>query len=239
MSIESLLSPLSDEARSFLGRVGRRFGTQEVRAQAKQTLEAHGRFAPELRLHGFSAADAQRLAQARLASASLTRSDTKVTDRNYVQALADAKTSRARARSVLLSAYRRFRAAGGSSPELAEAMTQIAAVVSEAAEPGGDEQVYKAQLTRLREVLAIPLVAAEVATAGGPEADAKLVEGLEMLRRVDEVNPPATSRDEDVLDGLIVELCRTAQFAAQSAAKEIGNRSLVGEFRLLKLSRFG
>jgi hypothetical protein len=239
MSIESLLSPLSDDARAFLGRVGRRFGSQEVRAQAKHTLGAHGRFANELRLHGFSADDGKRLAAAFAAAKSLGRLDNKVTDRNYVQALVEAKTSRARARSVLLSTYRRLRAAGASSPELAHAMTQIADVVSETGEPGGDDHVYAVHLARLREVLALPSVAAEVAESGGPEADAKLVEALATLRRAEEAETPAVSRDEDVLDGLIVELCRTAQFAALSAGKEIGNKALAGEFRLVKLSRFG
>lgn len=239
MSIESLLSPLSDDARSFLGRVGRRFGTQEVRAQAQHTLAAHGRFTNELRLHGFSAADGQRLAAAREAAVSLARIDTKVTDRNYVMALVEAKTCRARARSVLLSAYRRLRASGGSSTEVAHAMTRISGIITETGEPGGDDHVYAVHLSRLREVLSLPSVAAQVADSGGPEADAKLVEGLEALRKVGEVNAPAVSRDDDVLDGLIVELCRTAQFAAQSAAKEIGNRSIAGEFRLVKLSHFG
>jgi hypothetical protein len=237
MSVESLLSPLSPEAKSFLGRIGRRFGTQEVLAQANHTLAAHTRFANDLRLHGFSAADADRLTAARQAAASLTRRDTKVTDRNYVLALGEAKSSRARARSVLLSAYRRLRASGSSSPDVAQAMAQISAVLTEIAGPGGDDHVYAVHLSRLREVLALPLVVTEVANSGGPEADAKLMEGLATLRRVDEVESPAVTRDDDVLDGLIVELCRTAQFAAQSAAKEIGARAMAGEFRLGKLSR--
>lgn len=237
MSLESLLSPLSDDARAFLARVGRRFGTQEVLAQAKQTLEAHRRFANDLRLHGFSAADRDRLAAARIAAASLVRADTKITDRDYVQALGEAKDSRARARSVLLSAYRRLRASGGSSPELAHAMSEMSDVISQTAEPGGDDHVYAAHLARLREVLALPLVASEVSSSGGPEADAMLAGALETLQRVNEVASPAVNRDDDVLDGMIVELCRTAQFAAQSVAKELGDRSIAGEFRLGKLSR--
>jgi hypothetical protein len=237
MSVESLLSPLSDDARAFLGRVGRRFGTKEVLAQAKYTLTAHGRFADELRLHGFSAADRNRLAAALEAARSLPRIDTKVTDREYVNALGEAKNSRARARSVLLSAYRRLRASGGSSPEVAHAMTEIADVITQTGEPGGDDRVYATHLMRLREVLALPSVASEVAESGGPEADAMLALALATLRRVDDVDVPGPTRDEDVLDGLIVELCRTAQFAAQSVAKEVGDRVIAGEFRLVKLSR--
>lgn len=239
MSIESLLAPLSDDARAFLGRVGRRFGTQEVLAQAKHTLASHSQLPTELRLHGFSAADGERLAAARKAAASLARLDTKVTDRDYVLALVEAKTSRGRARSVLLSAYRRLRASGGSSPEVTQAMTAISAVITETGEPGGDERVYAAHLSRLREVLALPSVATEVADSGGPEADAKLVSALATLRRVDEGEAPAANRNEDVLDGMIVELCRTAQFAAQSAAKEIGDGAIAGKFRLIKLSHSG
>jgi hypothetical protein len=239
MSIESLLSPLSDEARNFLGRVGRRFGTHEVLDQAEYTLASHSRFTNELRLHGFSADDRKQLANARAAAASLARLDKKITDRDYVAALGEAKTSRARARSVLLSAYRRLRASGGSSPEVAHAMAEISAVITQTAEPGGDDHVYAVHLSRLREVLALPSVQAEVASSGGPEADAKLVEAQATLRRVNEAQACANNRDEDVLDGLIVELCRTAQFAAQSAAKEIGNGAIAGAFRLVKLSRQG
>jgi hypothetical protein len=237
MSLDSLLAPLSDEAKAFLGRIGRRFGTQEVLAQAKFTLTAHGRFANDLRLHGFSIADRDRLAAAREVAASLARADTKVTDRDYVLALAEAKNSRARARSVLLSAYRRLRASGGSSPEVAQAMTAISEIITQVGEPGGDDHVYAAHLGRLREVLAIPKVASEVADAGGPEADALLADALTSLRRADEADTATHIRDEDVLDGLIVELCRTAQFAAQSLAKELGDRTIAGEFRLAKLSR--
>lgn len=62
---------------------------------------------------------------------------------------------------------------------------------------------------------------------------------VESLRRVDEVDAPAVSRDHEVLDGLIVELCRTAQFAAQSAAKEIGDGAIAGAFRLVELPGSG
>jgi hypothetical protein len=237
MSVESLLAPLSDEAKAFLGRIGRRFGTQEVLAQAKFTLAAHGRYANDLRLHGFSIADRDRLVLAREAAAALVRADTKVTDRNYTQALGEAKDSRARARSVLLSAYRRLRACGGSSPEVAHAMAELSDVISQTAEPGGDDFVYAEHIKRLREVLAIPKVTSEVADSGGPEADAMLADALATLQRVNEAEAPAAVRDDDVLDGLIVELCRTAQFAAQSVAKELGDKTIAGEFRLIKLSR--
>ena len=237
MSADNLLSPLSDEARTFLARIGRRFGTQEVQAQAKRTLVAHGRFENELRLHGFSLADRDRLASARILATSLVRPDTKVTDRRYVDALGEAKTARARARSVLLSAYRRLRATGGPSPEIAQAMSEISAVISETGEPGGDDRVYAVHVSRLREVLAMKTVAFEVAHSGGTEADVMLVEALDTLRRVTEGDASAVVRDEDVVDGLIVELCRTAQFAAQSVAKELGDRSIAGEFRLVKLSQ--
>lgn len=237
MSAESLLAPIDDEARAFLARVGRRFGTQEVLAQAKHTLAAHARFSNELRLHGFSTADRDRLVAAREAAAAFGRRDGKVTDRDYVLALGEAKDSRARARSVLLSAFRRLRASGGSSPEVADAMREMSEVIKLTGEPGGDDYVYATHLQRLRDVLALPKVASEVADSGGPEADVMLTNALATLRRVNEVEAPAPDRDEDVLDGLIVELCRTAQFAAQSVAKEIGDKTIAGEFRLGKLSR--
>jgi hypothetical protein len=235
MSLESFLAPLSDEARALLGRIGRRFGTREVLAQARHTLVGHGRFAVELRIHGFSAADAARLAEARAIAQSLPRADLKITDRTYVLAVAEAKNSRGRARSVLLSAYRRLRASGGAGA--APTLAAISAVLTETAEPGGDDRVYGAHLQRLLDVLAEAPIRAAVAESGGPEAEVKARQAWLTLRQIDETEPPPDNRAADVLDGLIVELCRTAQFAAQSAAKEVGNSTIAADFRLVKLMK--
>jgi hypothetical protein len=240
MSAAELLSSLSTDAKAFLARIGRRFGTQQVQAQARQTLMAYANCSTELRLHGFGDRDRDRLAAALAAAAALERPEPKQTDRPYVRALNEAKNARARARSVLLSAYRRMRSSNEAG--LAEAMDAMSSIVSETAEPGGDDHVYQLQLERLLAVLTMPAVRSAIAETGGPEAEAMLAEALDTLRRVDKDAPrridesgPSATRDADVLDGLIVELCRTAQFAAQSMAKEKGSGALAAEFRLAKL----
>lgn len=243
MSAAQLLSSLSTDAKAFLGRIGRRFGTQQVQAQARQTLMAYANCSTELRLHGFGDRDRDRLAAALDVAAKLERPEPKHTDRPYVRALVEAKNARGRARSVLLSAYRRMRSSSEAGlPEAMEAMAAMSAIVSETAEPGGDDHVYQTQLERLLAVLAMPGVREAIADTGGPDAEAMVAEALDTLRRVDKDAPhridedaPSATRDADVIDGLIVELCRTAQFAAQSMAKEKGSGALAVEFRLAKL----
>lgn len=235
MSLDPLVCSMSTSGREFLTRIGRRFGTHEVLAQARQTLGAHGRFGAELRTHGFSEADAKLLAAARDAAAAHTRTGLKVTDADYVRGIEEAKHSRARARSVLSSAYRRLRAIAGPT---GEAQTQtmmlaIKAVITESAAPGGDDRVYAADLERLISTLGEPTIRYVVADSGGAEAIVKATAALATLRRLDSQTAAASDDpDADAIDGLIVELARTAQFAAQAAAKEASNRSIAMEFRL-------
>lgn len=235
MSLDPVLASIPEGARELLARIGRRFGSREVQAQARQTLIALGRFAAELRLHGFGDADARLLAGARAEAALRTRVRAKVTDRDYVVGLGEAKTSRARARSVLSSAYRRLRASGGPGAETS--MEVLAAILAETSEPGGDDRVYATQIEHLLEVLARPGISEAVVDSGGPEAVNKLTRALVALRNLDEPTPTLEDLESDILDGLMMELARTAQFAAQSAAREVGNRAIASEFRLSKLMK--
>ncbi|PRQ03115.1 hypothetical protein [Enhygromyxa salina] len=235
MSLDPLAS-MSPSGRAFLARIGRRFGTEEVLAQARQTLTAHGRFGGELRLHGFSQADANLLAAAREAAAARSqstraRAGLKVTDSNYVLGLVQAKNGRTRARSVLSATYRRLRATGG--PDAEDVMTVIKRVLTETAQPGGDDQSYAEDLVLLIDTLSEPEIRDAVADSGGAEALAMATAALATLRRLDAESTTCSDDPEaDAIDGLIVELARTAQFAAQAAAKEVGNRSIAMEFRL-------
>ncbi|KIG19563.1 hypothetical protein DB30_00072 [Enhygromyxa salina] len=227
---------MSETGRAFLARIGRRFGTEEVLAQAGQTLAAHGRFGDQLRLHGFSNDDAKLLAAAREAAAarnktSRARAGLKVTDSTYVLGLTEAKNARARARSVLSSTYRRLRATGG--PDTQDVMTVIKQVLTQTSQPGGDDQIYAKDLELLIETLGEPEIQAVVSNSGGDEAVAKASAALASLRRLESQSTPCSDDpNADAIDGLIVELARTAQFAAQAAAKEAGNRTIAMDFRL-------
>src|SRR5690606_13675204 len=112
--LDPLVASMSERGREFLARIGRRFGSVEVLAQAERTLRAHEQFGAQVRLHGFSSDDAKLLAAARDAAAARTRARPKLTDATYVSALEQAKHGRTRVRSVLSSAYRRLRMTGGA-----------------------------------------------------------------------------------------------------------------------------
>jgi hypothetical protein len=252
MSIDPLVASMSASGREFLARIGRRFGSEEVLAQARRTLGAHERFGAQVRLHGFSEADAKLLAAAtesaatRAASGAAsgaqarTRARPKVTDANYVHALEQAKNGRTRARSVLTSAYRRLRMTGGAEAE--PVMLAITRVLTETSGPGGDDRVYAGELERLIAVLSEPALRDTIADSGGPQALAKASAALATLTRVDSdeldaaCEPVPDNLDADAIDGMIVELVRTAQFAAKAAAKELGNRNIAVEFRLRLLA---
>lgn len=244
MSIDPLVASMSASGREFLARIGRRFGSEEVLAQARRTLGAHERFGAQVRLHGFSEADAKLLAAATDWAASgaqaRTRARPKVTDANYVHALEQAKNGRTRARSVLTSAYRRLRMTGGAEAE--PVMLAITRVLTETSGPGGDDRVYADELERLIALLGEPALRDTIADSGGPQALAKASAALATLTRVDSdeldaaCEPVPANLDADAIDGMIVELVRTAQFAAKAAAKELGNRNIAVEFRLRLLA---
>lgn len=248
MLIDPLVASMSASGREFLARIGRRFGSEEVLAQARRTLGAHERFGAQVRLHGFSEADAKLLAAATDWAATRTASGTqahirarpKVTDGNYVHALEQAKNGRTRARSVLTSAYRRLRMTGGAEAE--PVMLAITRVLTETSGPGGDDRVYADELERLIAILSEPALRDTIADSGGPQALAKATAALATLTRVDSdeldaaCEPVPDNLDADAIDGMIVELVRTAQFAAKAAAKELGNRTIAVEFRLRLLA---
>lgn len=240
MSLDPLVASMSESGREFLARIGRRFGSAEVLAQAERTLSAHEQYGAQVRLHGFSDADAQLLEAARDAAAARSRTQPKLTDAAYVHALEQAKHGRVRARSVLSSAYRRLRMIGGAQTQ--GLMLAINRVLTETSGPGGDDRVYAAELERLLETLSEPTLRELVADSGGAEAMSKATHALETLRRLDAglgsgqldaaCEPHPETLESDAIDGMIVELARTAQFAAMAAAREFGNRSIASEFRL-------
>jgi hypothetical protein len=236
ISIMPLVASMSESGREFLARIGRRFGSVEVLAQAQRTLGAHEQFGAQVRLHGFSEADAKLLAAARDAAAARSGTRTKQTDATYVSALEQAKHGRTRVRSVLSSAYRRLRMTGGAQAQAV--MQAINQVLTETSGPGGDDLVYAAELERLLETLSEPSVRDLVADSGGAEALAKATTALNTLRRLNsgqfeaECAPRSDTLESDAIDGMIVELARTAQFAARAAAQEFGNRTIANEFRL-------
>lgn len=234
MSTDPLAASMSRSGREFLARIGRRFGTREVQAQARHTLAALDRLGPQLRDHGFGEDDARLLAAASEAAAARRR-EVKVTDSAYVFGLDQAKSSRGRARSVLLCAYRRLRMTGG--PEARPAMELIEGVITTTSGPGGDDRIYAAELERLLETLRDAGVREAVAASGGAEVEAKVEAALATLAQLDaelaaggEADPEEL--EADAIDGMIVELVRMAHFAAKAAAMELGDRTLAKEFRL-------
>ena len=233
MSQHPLVAELSPSGREFLARIGRRFGTRAVLAQAGHTLDALARHGDALREYGFGADEAKLLAAARDAAKARKRTQAKLTDAVYVHGLEEAKAARDQARLVLSSAYRRLRMFG--SDEGQAVMAAILEVLTAISRPGGDDQVYARDLARLRELMNKPGIAAVVADSGGPEALALVRGALGTMHRLEagldvEVSPD--DAESDAIDGMIVELARLAQFAARAVAKESGNRALAKDFRL-------
>ncbi len=244
MSPEQLLAPLSPAGRELLVRIGRRFAARAVLHQARHTLAALERHGPTLVEFCFSLAEGERLAQAFAVATALAErrpeDPPETTDAAYLLALGQAKSARSRARSVLLSNYRGLRLFADAGPGQATlaAMREVLAATSG---PGGDERVYAAELAQLLTVLERPELVEATAAAGGAQARAALEFGLAQLR-AQELEPDAPSpggdaqAQRDAIDGMIVELARTASFAAKVAANELGERGLAKAFRLRFMS---
>jgi len=235
------LDSFSSDARAALVKVGKRFGSEDTLAQAEQTLTALAAHGVKLSDAGFNGEDTQDLTDAKqfLIDAGVgresARAGKKETSKAYVDALKQGKATRLRALSVLGGARRGLLRAGAK-----EGVNAIDAVTTQVGTAADDATALATQLDVMGKALARPDVAAATATRGGTKALTDLGTSAAALRAVSQdaaavPGTPEHTQRLDLLDGIVVGLCRDARRAARTAAKELGDAALAKEFELTKL----
>ncbi|MEI7893769.1 MAG: hypothetical protein WCI05_11790 [Myxococcales bacterium] len=240
------LDNLPAAARVRYIKIGRLYGSEDTLKQANATLQALEQHGAKLTRHAFNAADAERLTEARdgLVASGVGREHKKVakktTSKTFVAALQGAKDARNTGRDVLDAGHDVL--LESNAPE-AEAVARSVQVVLQATSAAGDDVERLAQqLDAIRSELLRPEVAAVVKDREGPAAVTELEERAAALRAAAAVRPvergtPAETEQLDLLDGIIVTLCRRARKAARGAAKRLGQDALASAFELRALSR--
>jgi len=237
------LNKISPKARERYIRLGRRFGSDDTLKQADKTLEALQSHPGELDDHGFGADDALRLGEARaVLSATGMGRETKVTEKkttnkDYLSALSNAKTARSKARTILANTLVPLDEDGFEA--VGHAVESVLNRTSALPEPGRDEDLA-VQLDLLAGAWADATVADATKGRGGAKALANLQAAAAALRAAATeragTGTQTSTEQMDLLDGIIVTLCRSARKAAKQAAKELGRPALLQDFALTHIS---
>jgi len=232
------LTLIAAPARAELIETGRHFSSEVTLEQAKATLRGYEAHGPKLTKHGFVAADATELKDAHdmLIEAGVGRLSKRATKREdvltYAEAMRDGQTARQSARSVLGVARRLLMRAG--SVEAARAIDVV--LERDSAAPDDAEAMAK-QLDALGDLLKDTAVAAVVAKRGGPEALSELKAQAAMLRdsamaKAGPLGTPVETDTLDLIDGIIVQLVRSARDAAEVASKQLADPAILAAFEL-------
>lgn len=239
------ISSIPPQARVHCIRIGRRWSSEDTLAQANAVLDALAIHGATLANHGFSVADAERLASVRDAleanlrgCAGAPEPPKKVTSRAYLDAMREGKRVRTLARTILASVQDVFSERRGAAAE--SAVHALSSVLGQTQSAGADDEALLQQLERLQGALRDPTIGAEAVSRGGLQALREIEAALAKLREIAEPLPtvPTTlsKGDElDLLDGVVVFLSRAARRAARIAATWTGNPELAKAFELTKL----
>jgi hypothetical protein len=233
------LTKIAPKARERYIRLGRRYGSDDTFKQATKTLQAIEIHAAELVDRGFGTADGLRLAGARdaLGTAGFGR-ETKVTEKkttrkDYVSALSQAKTGRYKARTILGNTLIPL---GDDGHEGAVHKVEATLSQTNSLPIAGQDEALAAQLDLLAVVLADSTVATATQSRGGPKVLVNLQQAAVALRAASEERETTGTRlsteEMDLIDGIIVTLCRAARNAAKQAANELARPALLADFAL-------
>lgn len=235
------LNAFPPEVRAKQIATGRRFSASETLEQANLTLNAYTKHGVELKTEGFSAADRQRLIEARdmLIAAGVgrktARAERKSAGRAYGETFDSAKRERLRARTILENSAAALRERNDSQAR--EAVRSIDVVLQQTSALEDDGEALSAQLDLLAGALGKETVREEAAERGGPESVVALGTAASSLRQTDQQSalpagtPEETQRIHQI-GGIIVDVVRRARRAAISASQHRADPAMARAFQL-------
>jgi hypothetical protein len=240
MSVD--IDAIAPAARKRYLLLGRRYITANVLAQAEKTMRGLTKYGPLLVDHGFGEEDGQDLTGV---TAALRQQDTgsaqalglrKMTSQTTSGTFDKGKLGRRSLRSILSAT---MRVLGEKGEEDLASMVQ--SVLKETKTLSGNAMLPK-QIEMLLDVLEDPAVAEVARNRGGSTAviarhTALHAELLNALGDRAETSPITSANERrDVLDGIVVTICRQAYTAAQLAARALGQPAIEVEFELTHLT---
>lgn len=237
------LTKIAPKARARYIRLGRRFGSDDTFKQATKTLQAIDTHASALVDHGFGTDDALRLGAAKNALGTAgTGRETKVTEKkttrkDYLAAVSLSKRARTKARTILENTLVPLDDAGHE-----DAVHKVEATLGQTSSLpiAGQDEALAVQLDLLAVILSDSTVADAAKSRGGAKALANLQDAAAALRTAAEERETTGTRlsteEMDLLDGIIVTLCRAARNAAKQAAKEFARPALLADFALTHIT---
>lgn len=234
------LQAISAGARKELIKLGKRFSSVDVLAQAAQTMKHFARSEGVLELYGYGSQDVEVLAWlcGKLED-EIERRDTRVVGRRQLRAGAaeaeqKGRDARSLARSVLRNATANLQRQGRD-----DSIRHIRAVIEETTHANPDFDLLARHLAQLQKAFDECVVGAvstpAITHALGLLEDARNLMAEAHLTRPRQRGTPYASEQVDFLDGLIIENLRAARRAAEQAAKALGRPHLIRAFRLDEL----
>lgn len=244
MTIDTILSLLSPEARLEAIEVGAQFNKDEVLSQIALTRAAFAMSGAALGRHGFTMGDAVELAEveAAIRGASEGRTDASLEGRAsrlaFKQTVSDAKASVKAATALLRNLGSAV--ARRPDPNNPEAASKIGAVLAAAGPVGRSPSRIGAQVELLLSALGDPSIAKVGETRGGPETKAQLEVAQRALEegrlvRAGSTGTPRETQAQNLVEGLAVQYLREARKAARAAADRLGDPSLARAYELTAL----
>lgn len=216
--------------------IGREFSSSDTRDQATAHLGALENF--PLMLEYLEPDDVADLANFRdlimekEAARTKAGATKKTTNTAWTAAMREGKQSRRLGRGVLETAQRRLSAADDALAD------DVESLLDKTRKAGADPTKLGAQLKTLRAQLAAPRIGDVVRGPARQKAIAALTAAetkLTAASRTGRPGTPAETEELDLLDGLIVELCREFRGFARTAADEHGQPAIATAFELVKL----
>lgn len=237
------LSKIPSQARERYIAIGKRYGSEDTLAQAQQTLSALSTHGKRLVDYGLPLSDGTRLKDAhdQLIAAGVgrmeARGERKGTQLAALAAKDRAKRVRKRAHAILKSLLEQAEELG-----LSDHAAAIQAVLSQTGFSGDEEEPLARQLDVLAGCLADKAIDKAAQDRGGPSTQKELAEAATALRarRAEHRTlrgTPTETETLDLLDGIIVSICRAARRAARVAAADLGQPALSSVFDLAHLDR--
>lgn len=235
------IATLAPRARERYLAIGRRYGSEDVLAQAHKTLLAHQKYGHLLVAYGFGLRDAERLAQGRdrLHASKVDRTHVS-TDRKILRSSHTGARRRARDERICIRSVLELVLDTLYETDQHEAAGRVVGALEETeAQPRKDQKLLE-QADTLEEVLVDPAVVAAMADRGGPDILLRLQQARAdlngtMRQRAGQPEIAAIADERDILDGIIVSLARAARKAARVAARHLGQPAIATEFKLTHL----
>jgi hypothetical protein len=236
------LATISPGARRRYIRLGRRYQSPDVLAQAAQIVLALPEHGAVIARHGFGleeqtqVVDAHEVLMVQQDGTAQAVAQRSITGQTYEDAIDKGKAVRQTARTTCKSIDK-----AATEKDDLDVSRVVGTALTQTSRLRRDKFLVD-HLSILYTAIVTPIVLPYVETRGGADLIAGLQNTRAVLRSAQNAragHTPVTSASEtcDLLDGLIVSLARSARDAAEAAARHLGQPSIAAAFKLNHLRR--